>query len=138
MPDQNPNRHAQAKPPPGFRSFFVLSLALLLIFWGATIWLAGWHGGDADPEEAGRAELRAKTLAELRDDNARKLNSYAWVDRAEGRVQIPIAEAMRLVLPEINGSRPRAAYPVATPPPVATPTAPPAPSSSAPPAPATS
>lgn len=94
--------------------FFALAMVLLLLFWGATVWLTRWQGGDAEPEEAARAEFRAKTLAELRADNAKKLEAYAWVDRAKGSVQIPIAEAMKLVLPEIN-IQPKAAYPVAAP-----------------------
>ena len=92
---------------------------LLLIFWGANIWLTRWQGGDAEPEESLRAEFRAKTLAELRANDAKKLESYAWVDRAKGSVQIPITEAMKLVVSEINNTKPHAAYPVATPPPPA-------------------
>ena len=133
MPEENSNRTAQAKSLPGLRSFIVWAVVLLLLFGGATLWLTRWQGGDADPEEAQRAEFRVKTLAELRADNAKKLESYAWVDRANGSVRIPIAEAMKLVLADINKTQPRAAYPVATPGPTATP----APSPSAFPAPAT-
>ena len=121
MPDEFANRTARAKNRPGLRWFFAWAMVLLLLFGGATLWLTGWQAGNADPEEARRAEFRAKTLAELRADNAKKLNSYAWVDRANGRVQIPIAEAMKLVLADINKTRPRAAYPAATPEPTATP-----------------
>ena len=109
--------------PPGLRSFFAWAMVMLLLFGGATLWLTRWQGGDADPEEARRAEFRIKTLAELRADNAKKLETYAWVDRAKGNVQIPIAEAMKLVLADINKTQPRAAYPIATPPPVAPPSA---------------
>ncbi|MEI6491680.1 MAG: hypothetical protein WCO94_03950 [Verrucomicrobiota bacterium] len=98
-------------------------MLLLILFWGATIWLTRWQGGDTDPEEAQRAELRIKTLAELRADDAKKLESYAWVNRSNGSVQIPIADAMKLVLAEINTQR-RAAYPAATPVPTAMPAAP--------------
>ena len=131
MPHDVSNPTAKTGNPPGLRSFFAWAMLLLLLFWGATIWLTGWQGGDADPEEGQRAELRTKTLAELRADNARKLESYAWLDRAKGTVQIPIAEAMKLVLADINKARPRAAYPVATPAPTSTPGATPSPSPSA-------
>ena len=80
MPEKNSNRAAQAKSPPGLRSYFVSAVVMLLLFGGATLWLTRWQGGDADPEEAQRAEFRVKTLAELRADNAKKLESYAWVD----------------------------------------------------------
>ena len=59
--------------------------------------------------------MRIKNLAELRAENSKKLDSYAWVDRAKGTVQIPITEAMRQVVSDINTQKPRAAYPVATP-----------------------
>lgn len=123
MPEELSSRNAQPKSPPGLRLVFAWAMALLLLFGGATLWLTGWQGGDADPEEAQRAEFRVKTLAELRADNAKKLESYAWVDRAKGSVQIPIAEAMKLVVADINKSQPRAAYPIATPAPAATPAA---------------
>jgi hypothetical protein len=109
---------AKSTKAPSVWPFFAVSLALLLLFWIATLWLTRWQGGDTEPEEAVRAEFRTKTLAELRADDAKKLESYAWVDRAKGSVQIPISEAMKLVLPGLNQSKPRAAYPVATPAPV--------------------
>jgi len=39
-------------------------------------------------------------LAALRAREARQLDGYAWVDRAAGRVRIPIARAMELVAEE--------------------------------------
>ncbi|MFA7344793.1 MAG: hypothetical protein WC003_10845 [Terrimicrobiaceae bacterium] len=121
MSDDSSNPAAKIPKAPAFWSFFLLAMLLLLLFCGANLWLTRGRGGDADPEEAQRAELRSKTLAELRADDAKKLESYAWVDRAKGSVQIPIAEAMKLVVAEINKSQPRAAYPVATPAPAAAP-----------------
>ena len=114
MPNDASNPAAKIRKAPSFWLFFALAMALLLLFCGATTWLARWHGGDAEPDEAARAEFRTKTLAELRADNAKKLETYAWIDRAKGSVQIPIAEAMKLVPAEIN-TPPRAAYPVAIP-----------------------
>ena len=118
------NPAAKSSRGPALWIFFVLAMVLLVLFWGATIWLTRGQGGDADPEEAARAEFRAKTLAELRADNAKNLESYAWVDRAKGSVKIPITEAMKLVLADINNIQPRPAYPVATPTPAAAPATP--------------
>lgn len=117
----------EARKPPGLWLFFLLALVLLLLFWAGSTWLTSWAAGNAEPEEAARAELRIKNLAELRADNAKKLGSYAWVDRTKGSVQIPITEAMKLVAGRINDTQPHAAYPVATPAPSATPAPPPAP-----------
>jgi hypothetical protein len=115
--------HPVAKSPraSAFWLFFALAMVLLLLFWGATVWLTRWQAGDAEPEESLRAEFRVKTLAEVRADDAKKLEAYAWIDRAKGTVQIPVTEAMKLVLPEIN-TQPKAAYPVATPAPAVAPT----------------
>lgn len=123
-----------SKKPRGFWWFFVVALVLLLLFWGATLLLTGGQAGNAAPEEAARVELRIKNLAELRADNAKKLETYAWIDRAKGSVQIPITEAMKIVAATINDTQPHAAYPVATPAAAPAPSAP-APSTS--PAPAT-
>ena len=126
MSDDVSNPAEKARKAPFIWPFFALAMLLLLIFWGATIWLTRWQGGDAEPEESLRAEFRAKTLAELRANDAKKLESYAWVDRAKGSVQIPITKAMQLVVADINNIKPHTAYPVATPPPPA-PTASPSP-----------
>lgn len=112
----------QARKTPGLWAFFLFALVLLFLFWGVNTWLTRWNGGNAEPEEIQRAEFRSKTLAEMRAEDSKKLDAYAWVDRAKGTVQIPIAEAMKLVQEEINSTQPRAAYPVATP---AAPVAPP-------------
>jgi hypothetical protein len=127
MPNDSSIPAAKIRKTPFVWPFFALAMMLLLIFWGANIWLTRWQGGDADPEEAQRAEFRAKTLAELRANDAKKLGSYAWVDRAKGSVQIPITEAMELVVSEINNAKPHAAYPGTTPPPPPEPTASPDP-----------
>jgi hypothetical protein len=115
--------NAHHRKPPAHWLFVFLGLALFLLFCGGTLWLTGWTAGNAEPEEAARAALRIKTLADLRADNAKKLGEYAWVDRAKGSVQIPIQRAMERVLPELNASRPHAAYPIIVPvAPPATPT----------------
>ena len=114
-----PNRKS-----PGLWVFFLLAFAGLFLFLGVNLWLTRWKAGDQEPEEIQRAEFRAQALADLRAEDGVKLETYAWVDRAKGSVQIPIAEAMKLVLGELNNSRPQAAYPVATPAPV--PSTPPA------------
>jgi len=103
------------RKPPALWPFFLLGMVLLLLFWGVNFWLTKWTSGNAEPEEAARAVVRIKNLADLHADNARKLDDYAWVDRTNGSVQIPIKQAMQSVLPGLNASRPRPAYPIATP-----------------------
>lgn len=121
--------HALSTPEsaktPSLWPIFAGGLVMIALFLGLNQWLVGNSVGDADPEEAARAEVRVKNLAELRTENQAKLESYAWVDRAKGTVQIPISAAMEKAVLELKESRPRPAYPVVVadaPPPAASPT----------------
>ena len=69
----------------------------------------------APDEDAARAAERAKAHQELEAENAKKLQNYAWVDKAKGTVQIPIERAMELAIVELNSKKPTAAGPIATP-----------------------
>lgn len=91
---------------------FILALIGLTLFIGIANYLRGDGSSTLSPEDAARDEVRVKNLADLRAENESKLNAYAWVDRAKGKVQIPIQEAMKLVLAEIGGKKPAAAYPI--------------------------
>jgi hypothetical protein len=91
---------------------FALGIALLVLFLAATLLLRGGKPADTNPEDAARDAERTKNLADLQAETAVKLNTYAWVDQAKGSVQIPIAEAMNLVVPALNAKKPAAAYPI--------------------------
>ena len=91
---------------------FVLGLILISLFWGVTLFLRGGAPATTDPEEAARDAERVKNLADVKAEEEKKLNSYAWVDKAKGNVQIPIADAMKLVLAELNEKKPSPAYPI--------------------------
>lgn len=122
-----------SRKAPSLWPFFALGLLMLLLFWGANKWLIGSGASNPEPEEAVRAELRIKNLADLRTENVQKLETYAWADRAKGTVQIPIADAMKLILPDLNASAPRPAYPVVVTPSAPAPAVPaPAPAAAAP------
>ena len=49
-----------------------------------------------------RAHDRLTKLSELRKNDDKKLNSYAWVDKAKGTVAIPIDRAMELTLVDLK------------------------------------
>ena len=104
----------------------ILLLAFLL---GAKV-LTGL--APAPEEDAARAAERAKALADLQNENAQKLGTYGWVDKAKGTVQIPIDRAMELAIAELNSKQPVPAGPIATP--AASPEAAPAASPTATPA----
>ena len=62
----------------------------------------------AETYDQKRAALRTKLLSDLRAEDAKKLNSYAWVDQKKEVVQIPIELAMELVTAELAAKKPEA------------------------------
>lgn len=91
---------------------FVAALIGLGLFFGANSLFFGKTSSTLDPEDPARDAERVKNLADLVAENEIKLNTYAWVDQAKGSVQIPVAEAMKLVLSNLNDIKPAPAYPV--------------------------
>ena len=91
------------------RLFLISAVLVLSAFWGLSTWLATLGGFDADPGEAERAAFRQKLLLGLRDEDRSKLESFAWVDRSRGSVQIPIELAMKLIVPELSANKPKPA-----------------------------
>jgi hypothetical protein len=51
----------------------------------------------APPVDAGRAEERAKDLAEIRNTEADALNNTGWIDPSKGIVRLKIDDAMQLM-----------------------------------------
>jgi hypothetical protein len=92
--------------------FVVFALVLLGLFFAATLIFRGGAEATTDPEDAARDAERIKNLADLQAEDAKKLNEYAWADQAAGTVRIPINEAMKLVLADLNSKKPAPAYPV--------------------------
>lgn len=52
----------------------------------------------APPVDAGRAEERAKDLAEIRNAEADALNNTGWMDQSKGIVRLRIDDAMNLLV----------------------------------------
>lgn len=80
----------------------------------------------APDEDAARAAERTKAREELEVQDKLRLETYGWVDKAKGTVQIPITQAMELTRVEINSRPPQAAGPIVPPPAEAAPAAAPA------------
>ena len=91
---------------------FVAAVIGLGLFFGMNSLFLGKSNSTLDPEDPARDAERVKNLADLKAENEIKLNTYAWVDQAKGSVQIPIAEAMTLVIADLNAKKPAPAYPV--------------------------
>lgn len=99
-------------PKPSIFGIFVIGIIGLALFFFITQWLRSTTTASTDPEDPARDAERVKNLADLRAEDQAKLTTYAWVDRAKGSVQIPLDQAMNLVIPTLNASKPRPAYPI--------------------------
>src|SRR5438105_8881890 len=62
-----------------------------------------------------RAAERVKKLKDVRDEEAKALTSYAWVDKSKGTVRLPIDRAMELTVADLANKKPASAYPIVAP-----------------------
>lgn len=107
----NHHEDSSGQKKPVFWIFVAAFIGLGLFFAFNSLFL-GKSNADLNPEDPARDAERIKNLADLKAENEIKLNTYAWVDQAKGSVQIPIADAMKLVLADLNAKKPAPAYPV--------------------------
>ena len=68
----------------------------------------------SDYEEK-RAKERMEKLKTVHEDAEKALNTYAWIDKAKGVVQVPISRAMELTVAQLAGQKPAPAGPIAAP-----------------------
>src|SRR6266566_292490 len=62
-----------------------------------------------------RAKKRMENLKIVRDDAAKALTTYGWIDKNKGIAHIPIDRAMELAVAELAQQKPAPAGPIATP-----------------------
>jgi hypothetical protein len=68
-----------------------------------------------DSYELKRAKAREEKLKTAREEDAKALTTYAWIDKSKGTARIPIDRAMELAATELAQKKPMAAGPIATP-----------------------
>ena len=116
-----------------------LGVVLLFVLFGALVLAIIGPSPRTDDYETKRAKAREEKLKTLREEDAKALTSYGWIDKNKGVARIPIERAMELALTELAQKSPVPAYPIATPAPaVAAPSpaaAPPSPTAAALPSP---
>jgi hypothetical protein len=83
----------------------ILALAAVLSFGLATL-LEFWRGDTTSQAVEDVAAERYDRLAQLEDGMTKEVNSYRWVRKADGIVQLPIEVAMKATLPELQASKP--------------------------------
>ena len=65
--------------------------------------------------EETRAKKRMENLKTVRDEAAKALTTYGWIDKNKGIARIPIDRAMELAVAELAEQKPAPAGPIATP-----------------------
>src|SRR6266513_3498677 len=65
--------------------------------------------------EETRAKKRTENLKTVRDEAAKALTTYGWIDKKKGIAHIPIDRAMELAVAELAQRKPAPAGPIATP-----------------------
>ena len=69
--------------------------------------------------EETRAKKRMENLKTVRDEAAKALTTYGWIDKNKGIAHIPIDRAMELTVADLARQKPASAGPIATPEPQA-------------------
>src|ERR1700747_3407056 len=103
----------QVQSPAPFSTW--LGVVLLMVLFGVIAAAIIGPAPRGDTYEQQRAQNREKKLKDLRDEDAKSLTSYAWIDKNKGSVRIPIERAMQLTAAELATKKPMVAGPIATP-----------------------
>src|SRR2546426_6041049 len=65
--------------------------------------------------EETRAKKRMENLKTIRDEAAKALTTYGWIDKNKGVARVPIQRAMELTIVELAQKKPAPAGPIAAP-----------------------
>src|SRR5260370_29137467 len=96
-----------------------LGIVLLFALFGVIVLaVIGPAPRGSDYEET-RAKKRAELLKTTRDEAAKALTTYGWIDKNKGVAHIPIMRAMELTVAQLAQQKPAPARPLATPEPQA-------------------
>jgi hypothetical protein len=96
-----------------------LGIVLLFALFGVIVLaVIGPAPRGSDYEET-RAKKRAELLKTTRDEAAKALTTYRWIDKNKGVAHIPIVRAMELTVAQLAQQKPAPAGPIATPEPQA-------------------
>src|SRR5437764_11660487 len=129
MPDAESLRQvAQSRAP---LSTWVGIVLLFALFGVIVLAMIGPAPRGSSYEET-RAKKRVENLKTVRDEAAKALTTYGWIDKNKGVTHVPIDRAMELTLAELAQKKPAPAGPIAA----AEAQTPPAPASPAPASPA--
>ena len=103
----------QIQSPAPFSTW--VGVMLLFVLFGVIVVAVIGPAPRGDTYEKMRAETRAKKLKDARDEDAKALTSYTWVEKNKGTVRLPIERAMELTVAELANKKPAPAGPIAVP-----------------------
>jgi hypothetical protein len=106
-------------------------LLLFALFGVIVLAVIGPAPRGSDYEET-RAKKRAELLKTSREEAAKALTTYGWIDKNKGVARIPIERAMELTIAELAQQKPAPAGPIAAPEPPAPAAASPGPAQGSP------
>jgi hypothetical protein len=104
-----------------------LGIVLLFALFGVIVLAVIGPAPRGSDYEQTRAKKRADQLKTSREEAAKALTTYGWIDKNKGVARIPIERAMELTIAELAQQKPAPAGPIATAEPQAQPAASPAP-----------
>lgn len=114
-----------------------LGVVLLFALFGIIVLAIIGPSPRGNTYEQKRAKVREEKLKTAREEDAKALTTYSWIDKQKDTVRIPIQRAMELTVTELAQKKPAPAGPIATPETPASPaTAAPSPAATASPSPA--
>jgi hypothetical protein len=109
-----------------------LGIVLLFALFGVIVLAVIGPAPRGSDYEQTRAKKRAELLKTSREEAAKALTTYGWIDKNKGVARIPIERAMELSVAELTQQKPAPAGPIATPEPQAQPAASPSPAQGSP------
>jgi hypothetical protein len=107
-----------------------LGIVLLFMLFGVIVLAVIGPGPRGSDYEETRAKKRMENLKTAREEAAKALTTYGWIDKNKGVARIPIERAMELTVAELAQQKPAPAGPIAAPEPETPPAASPAPAGS--------
>jgi hypothetical protein len=96
-----------------------LGIVLLFMLFGVIVLAVIGLGPRGSDYEETRAKKRMENLKTAREEAAKALTTYGWIDKNKGVARIPIERAMELTVAELAEQKPAPAGPIATPEPQA-------------------
>ena len=92
-----------------------VGIVLLFAFFGLLALVVIGASPRGSTYEKKRAKARAEKLQAAQSEMMTALTTYGWVDKTKGVAHIPVTDAMKLTVAELEQKKPAPANPIATP-----------------------